>query len=96
MVALTFVEPDPNAVHFGNGDSTFSRPDIHPVGRGVTALSTTDFNGVIDIVGGNRCLASVTLLRDVGGRRFESPEDGDSSRWRIFASSRSKTSRSPT
>jgi len=73
IVALTFVKPDPIAVHFGRGDGTFLPATIYETGMGVVALAAEDMDGdgILDIVSGNRCTADVTILRGLGDRTFE-------------------------
>jgi hypothetical protein len=77
MIALTFVQPDPIGVSFGIGDGSFTTPTIYDgPDVGVVALTATDFNadGIKDIVVGNRCAATVIILRGLGNRLFEYQE----------------------
>jgi hypothetical protein len=77
MLALTFVRPDPIAVFHGNGDGTFGEPDIYDgpdMGVVASLAEDMDGDGLEDIVIGNRCAASVIILRGIGGRKFERSE----------------------
>lgn len=73
MVALTWERPDPIAVFYGGGDGTFDEwhlyegPDI-----GAVAIYARDMDGdgIKDLVIGNRCAATVEILRGSGGRVF--------------------------
>ena len=77
MIALTFVQPDPIGVSYGLGDGTFTQPDIYEgPDVGVVALTATDVDGdaIKDIVVGNRCAATVIIMRGIGQRKFEYKE----------------------
>jgi hypothetical protein len=77
MIALTFVQPDPIGVSYGLGDGTFTQPDIYEgPDVGVVALAATDVDGdaIKDIVVGNRCAATVIVMRGIGNRKFEYKE----------------------
>lgn len=74
MVALTFQRPDPIGVLFGRGDGTFSEPDVYEgpdVGAVAIVGRDMDGDGVKDIVIGNRCAATVIIMKGVANRRFE-------------------------
>ncbi len=74
MVALTFVRPDPIGVYFGSGDGSLTEPTIYSgPDVGVVALAAKDMDGdgIKDIVVGNRCAATVIILRGLGNRAFE-------------------------
>ena len=77
MLALTFVRPDPIAVFFGRGDGTFHQPDIYDgpdMGVVASLAEDMDGDGILDIVIGNRCAASVIILKGLGDRKFERSE----------------------
>jgi hypothetical protein len=73
IVALTFRRPDPIAVLFGKGNGAFFPPKIYE-GPDVGAVALwggdIDGDGLKDIVIGNRCAATVILLKGVGNREF--------------------------
>jgi hypothetical protein len=74
MVALTFVRPDPIGVYFGNGDGTLTAPTIYEgPDVGVVALAATDVDGdgTKDIIVGNRCAATVIVMKGLGNRKFD-------------------------
>jgi hypothetical protein len=77
MVALTFVRPDPIGVLFGKGDGTFTEPDIYSgpdVGAVALVGKDMDGDGTKDIVVGNRCAATVIIMRGLGNRKFQLSE----------------------
>jgi len=74
MVALTFVRPDPIGVYYGFGDGTLTEPTIYSgPDVGVVALAARDMDGdnIKDIVVGNRCAATVIIMKGRGDRTFE-------------------------
>ncbi len=74
MIALTFVRPDPIGVSFGDGQGNFTEPTIYEgPDVGVVAMVGTDMDGdgTKDIVVGNRCAATVIILRGLGNRTFD-------------------------
>jgi hypothetical protein len=77
MVALTFVRPDPIGVLYGKGDGTFTEPDVYSgpdVGAVALVGKDMDGDGIKDIVIGNRCAATVILMRGLGNRKFQLSE----------------------
>jgi hypothetical protein len=77
ILTLTFHKPDPVALFFGNGDGTFSEPDIYSgPDQGVVDLVAEDMDGdgLVDLVIGNRCGADVRILTGTGNRRFSYTE----------------------
>lgn len=73
MVALTFRRPDPIGVYYGRGDGTFVEPTIYDgPDVGVVAMASADIDGdgLKDIVIGNRCAATIMILKGVGSRKF--------------------------
>jgi hypothetical protein len=73
MVALTFRRPDPIGVLFGQGDGSFTAPDVYEgPDVGAVALWGTDMDGdgIKDIVIGNRCAATVIIMQGQAARQF--------------------------
>jgi hypothetical protein len=73
MLALTFVRPDPIGTYFGRGDGSFEEPTIYAgpdVGVVAMAAADMDEDGIKDIVIGNRCAATIMIMKGLGGRKF--------------------------
>ena len=73
MVAETWARPDPIGVYFGIGNGSFIAPTIYSgPDVGVVGLFGADMDGdgIKDIVVGNRCAATVIVLKGLGNRTF--------------------------
>lgn len=78
ILTVTFVNPDPIAVFYGQGDGTFLEPDIYGgPDQGVVDIFAEDLDsdGILDIAVGNRCGASVIIMQGQGDRSFKRIEN---------------------
>ncbi len=77
LLALTFVRPDPIGTYFGLGNGTFLPPTIYEgpdVGVVAMAAADMDEDGIKDIVIGNRCAATIMIMKGLGDRKFRFEE----------------------
>ena len=74
MVALTFRRPDPIGIFYGKGDGSFTEPTIYEgpdVGAVALAGKDMDNDSIKDLIIGNRCAATVIIMKGLGNRKFE-------------------------
>ena len=77
LLALTFVRPDPIGTYFGRGDGSFAEPTIYEgpdVGVVAMAAADMDDDGIKDIVIGNRCAATIMIMKGLGDRKYRFEE----------------------